>query len=540
MEVPGIYAQDTLNESEVIARFTEQSSDTASSPEQSEPALSPEHNSDLGITNERLDTLIQNAIAAAVSLATQPLNEQLASLQTQLAESQQHNQSLEQVFRVLNVSPNPAIATPTGRDGLQGLASDFATACESAPSAVWVNRNTGERFVQRDLSQARHLFFTQRDQLRLDMQKMAIDSGFLRGGQYASDAPTVRANIPPALLDYLSLVLRETHCARYVYWQFPFYQLELGKGPGDTIQVARFRWLTEPSSVSDRTLTPGTNLSGSSQNIAAAAVSIVLGERGLGSGVPATSLPVAVPEFLIATSMLNLENAVMSRLGHDYEVYEDLSIRTRYFATTRVVYNDRQSVTTSPLSIAAGDDGTLTENFLNNLYAYMSGAQIPPLDDGCYVLVVHDIALAQYKNSLAARSRYIDPINMAELTMLLQAATNKEMGRTSGYAGKMNGFHIFATNAHSMGVAGTEGVQLETLAVGVTLTRTSFAFGRAAVARAIGMEAEMRRDTNDDFGRLNRWTWVSHETTGDLDVDPAINAEQQLKVIEIHTLDVVV
>lgn len=538
METPGIYVQDAVNESEVIARFTEQSSDSASSPEQNDASSSPEQNLDLGMTSDRLDALIQNAIAAAVSSATERLNEQLTILQTKLAESQQHNRSLEQVFRVLNVPTTPAIATPTGRDGLQGLASDFSVACESAPSAVWVSRHTGERFVQRDLSQARHLFFTQRDQLRMDMQKMAIDSGLLRGGQYASDTPTVRADIPPALLDYLSLVLRETRRARYVYWQFPFYQLELGKGPGDTIQVARFRWLAEPSSVSDRTLTPGTNLSGTSQNIAAAAVSIVLGERGLGSGSPSTSLPVAVPEFLIATSMLNLENAVLSRLGHDYEVYEDISIRTRYFATTRVVYNDRQSVTTTPANVGAADDGTMTENFLNNLYAYMSGLQIPALDDGCYVLVLHDIALAQYKNSLSAKNQYLTPMNMAELTMLLQAATNKEMGRTSGYAGTLNGFHIFGTNAHSLGAAGTEGAQNETLGVGSTLTRTSLAFGRAAVARAIGMEAEMRRDNNDDFGRLNRWTWVSHETAGDLDIDPAINAEQQLTVIEIRTVDI--
>ena len=545
METSGVYAVDSIQESDVIARFNQQSSSDAAADNAEESSAQPEPQStaqppasdsaaapdEIRLTADQL----QQAIATAVQQAMTNHQQENDQLRQQLTESQQRADSLQQVFRVLNINTQ----TSTRSDRPSGLAADFASACESAPSEVWINKKTGERFVQRDLAVARSLFLHQRDQLRRDMETLARDNGLLRGARYASDAPTVRTDILPALLDYLSLTLRETHRARYVYWQFPYYELELGKGPGDTIQVARFRWLPEPTSVADRTLTPGTTLSANSQNITAAAVSIVLGERGLGSGTPATSLPVAVPEFWIATSLLNLENAVVTRLGHDYEVYEDISIRTRYFATTRVVYNDRGSVTTTPGNVGAGDDGTLTENFLNNLYAYMSGLQIPALDDGRYVIVLHDTALAQYKNSLAAKNQYIKEIDMRELTNILQAASNKEQGRAMGYAGTSNGFHIFSTNAHSLGAAGTEGAQNETLGVGSTLTRTSLAFGRAAVARALGMEAELRRDNNDDFGRLNRWIWKSHETAGDLDVDPVINAEQQLRVIEVHTTDVV-
>jgi hypothetical protein len=188
-------------------------------------------------------------------------------------------------------------------------------------------------------------------------------------------------------------VIRETHTARYVYWQFPFYELELGKGPRDTIQVLRQRWLPEPATVSARTLAPGTPLTSNRQPVTTSAVSITLGERGL--GLDGTSAPIAIPEFLSAYSMLNLENVSMSRLGHDYEAFEDLSIRSRYFATTRVVYNNRGSVPTSLAALTAGADGNTNENFLNNLYAYMSGLQIPCLDDGCCggVLQVDDTSV---------------------------------------------------------------------------------------------------------------------------------------------------
>lgn len=534
MEAGAIYAIDSILEHDVLQRAAANAANAADAADGSadvvdgEPDLTPD--STVSLTVDQLKAVISQAVGTALDAQ----KVQTADLQSQVATIAKERDGLQRVFKVLNVDTASVIR----RDRTQGLATDFLNACDRAPSITWVSARTGERFEQRDMSEARRLFTGQRQQLRADMEQYARDNGLLRGGVYASDAPTARTDIPGALLDYLSMYIRETHQGRYVYWQFPFYKLELGKGPGDTIQVPRFRWLTEPTSVADRTLTPGTNLSSSSQNITLSTLSIVLGERGLGSGSPSTSLPVAVPEFYIATSILDLENAVMDRLGHDYQVFEDISIRARYFATTRVVYNNAGSVTVTPASVGTGDDGTLTEQFLNNLYAYMSGLQIPAMDDGCYVLVLNDFALAQYKNSLSNKNQYLTPMNAEQLTMMMQAMTNREVGRTSGYAGTMSGFHIFATNAHSMQGTGTEGVQTETLGVGATLTRTSFAFGRAAVARAVGMEAQMRLDSVNDFGRLSRWTWVSHETTADMDVDPAIAAEQQLRVVEIHTTDI--
>lgn len=532
---------DAVTESEVIQQLnnkSKKSSDATQPTEENTQAESTEQTQQtpLTLTADQL----QAAIAVAIDNATAPLRQQVEQTQQQLNEAIAQRDSLQQVFNVIG-KPSVMVNTKLspGRDRVAGVAHDFMQACESAPAEIYVNKKTGKRYLQRDLTEARRVFHTERSQLRADMEKLARDHGFLQGyrGMTASDAVTLKTDIAPLLLDYLSMAMRETHTSRYVYWQFPWYELELGKGPGDTIQVARQRWLPEPTTVASRTLTPGVPTTTQRQNVTVGAVTIQLQERGL--GLDAASAPVAIPEFLTAYSMFNLERVVTSRLGHDYEASEDLFIRTRYFATTRVVYNDRQSVTTNPGAVGAGDDGTVTENFLNNLYAYMSGLQIPTYEDGCYAFPLHTTGLAQLKNSLSAKNQYLDQMNLEELTNILTVGSNREQGRVTGYAGSVGGFHLFNTNAHSMGTTGTEGVQTETLGSGSTLTRASVAFGPGAVARAIGMEAEIRTDNNDDFQRLDSFIWISHERTGDLDVDPALNPEQQLRVVEVHTTDVV-
>jgi hypothetical protein len=539
----GIVATEVITESEAIAQMKDKPQpgnavDTADVTTATDTAVEEPTEVEVRLTSEQLQTAIAVASQAAVDAALVDIKAQNETLRSQLLEAQQTRQSLEQVFNVLGHPTPAARAATTSSRTPQGLAADFVKACESAPSRTWTNKMTGEREVQRDMSQARYLFHNERQQLRHDIEELVKQNGFLQGGNVASDAPTLRPDILPMLLDYMSMVLRETHRARYVYWQLPFYNLEIGKGPGDTIQVPRFRWLPEPTLLTDRTLTPGNALSAASNPIQAFAVSLVLAERGMGSGVPVGNNPVAIPEFFTANSMLNLENAVMTRLGHDYEVWEDVAIRSLFFNTSRIVYNDRGSVSTNPATVGAGDDGTMNENFLNMLYAYMAGLQIPTLDDGSYVLVLHDTALAQLKNSMATRNRYLELTGIEDLTNILQAAANREMGKVSGYVGTICNFHIFGTNAHSMGAAGTAGVQNEILGTGPALTRTSIASGRSAVARGIGMEAEIRRDNADDFQRLNRFTWLSHEALSWLDVDPVINAEQQLRVIQVRTLDV--
>jgi hypothetical protein len=112
----------------------------------------------------------------------------------------------------------------------------------------------------------------------------------------------------------------------------------------------------------------------------------------------------------------------------------------------------------------------------------------------------------------------------------------------SGYIGTVGQFDCFQTNAFGVGVAGTEGVRNETIWTGSVLNRSSYAFGDMAVARAVGMEMQIFQSEITDSGRLQSYGWRSHETTGDLDVDPSNggSSNQQLRVIDVRTLDVAV
>jgi hypothetical protein len=492
-----------------------------------------------------VEQLVANAIAAYVQplQATQTrLEAELLAAQQSLAVERTEKTALEKIFSVLG-QPNPLqmpmvnTLISSKHDVVDGLAKDFIDILATAESKTFVDPRTGKRSVSRDMTEARRLFHSDRANLRLSMEKLAKANGFLRSF-VETLAPTVKANIAPALLDYLSMVMRETHSARYVFWQFPFYKTELGKGPGDVIQVSRLRWIAEAATVADRTLTPGTTLSTTRQNITIAAVPVTLLERGLGKSGGTTD-PVAIPEFTSAYSMVNLENAVNKVLGHDYQAWVDLSIRSRFDATTRVVYNNGGLVTTVPADVVAGRVGTLTEQFLNSLYAYMQGLLIPTDTMGNYFLVVPPIPMSNLKNSLISANRVVTLLSLAELTSLFTSITDMDVTTVSGYMGTFAGFNIFASNAFSTGAPGTEGVQAETIGVTAsTTTRSSYAFGVMTCARGIGMDAEIRTSNDDDFQRLDSFVWISHETTGDLDIDPAIVAEQQLRVIDVRTIDV--
>jgi hypothetical protein len=51
------------------------------------------------------------------------------------------------------------------------------------------------------------------------------------------------------------------------------------------------------------------------------------------------------------------------------------------------------------------------------------------------------------------------------------------------------------------------------------------------------MEPEMRRATEDNFQMVDDWIWTADRIVGDLDVDPAIDSEQQLRVVEVRVTD---
>ena len=81
-------------------------------------------------------------------------------------------------------------------------------------------------------------------------------------------------------------------------------------------------------------------------------------------------------------------------------------------------------------------------------------------------------------------------------------------------------------------------VPTETIGGAANTTRSSFAFGADTITETVGMPMLVAEDQNNDFGRLRRFIWKSHMGFGYLDVDPAIDAAQQLRVLELRTADV--
>lgn len=446
-----------------------------------------------------------------------------------------------------SAEPQKPVAMPmvnthleANRDSISGILRDYQDVIENSLSATWVSKITGFAVKQRYNGDSDRFLRDNRDLIRREMERHAKSHGLLRGNHgVITRAATQQADVPPLFLSYLSGVIRLTHTEQFVWHQFTKDELELGQGPGKTIEVSRDRYIPKPSSVSDRVLDPAIPLTASRQNLASNSVVITLEECGLGKSGVTGAEPIGIPQFLSAYSLRSLENIATNVLGHDYQRWVDFSIRTQYSATTRIVYNKRGNIALIPGGVGTGDDGTLTETFLNSLYGYMTGTlQIPVDGRNCLYLVLNPMALIALKNSFAARQRYMDRLSLEELTNLMSAVNNIEMPTISGYVGTFCNFHIFQSNAAGVGNAGSEGVQTETLGVGATLTRSSYAFGTNAVARAKGMDVEIVSGEVTDFKRTNSYIWYSHEKTAALDVDPAINSEQQLRVVVIRTVDI--
>ncbi|NDG31185.1 hypothetical protein EB118_14085 [bacterium] len=215
-----------------------------------------------------------------------------------------------------------------------------------------------------------------------------------------------------------------------------------------------------------------------------------------------------------------------------------LQIRSLWTGTTRVVYNDKNAVTTSISDVATtGDDGTLSRKFLASLYGYMKEQQIPPFAGNKYGLVVNSTALTQLKISYDTLWHAATPGELQALTEFLNPVliSPGETDKLTGYCGDFENFMIFETNAYGVGGSGAPGVQTESSKV----THTSFAFGADTIGRGIGTEMEVRFDDDTDFGRATRTIWRSEEGFVQMDVDGAGDSSavpQQLRVIKVNTL----
>lgn len=432
-------------------------------------------------------------------------------------------------------NPN-TLATDAKMDAATAL-REWDSACASAKKHYWTDRN-GDSHLAIDNSSIDRFVREHRDEMQRGAETLAKKVGLLQGR--GSDAPTVKADIPPAYLIYLSALIRLTHSPRFIYHQFCNLRLEVGKGMGDTMLIPRAAYGNTSNNIADWQLTPGTPLVASSQPVLMSSVQATLLEQGMGKN--ATMEPIAIPEFVSANSQMELDRIVQRNLGYNYNQYEEINSRSLWFGTTKTAYNNGGTVVQTPAAVSATAatakyrSGALSYQFLINLYAFLSGLQIPQYENGCYGLVLHENALAQLKSSLAERNTYFNSGDINDITNLFRTATMSDVDKISGYQGTIANFMIFATNNNSLGAAGTIGAQTETVGGVAQITRTSFAFGADSIARGVGMPATIRQQLDVDFGRLGRWSWISHEAWAQLDVD-AIFPGQQTRVFKINTTD---
>jgi hypothetical protein len=535
-------AIDAAKNKEVIATATVES----------EQVLLEQKDQIVTLSASQLESMLKTAIASVTDDVTKKvevkfetdfntLQAQLDKANADLADSQNQKAALANVFTVLGHShpisdKSSSLAVPaynklieSGSDRIVGRVKEWRDFVDSAASAT-VQNNVGEVYTQRDWRSADRYFIQERASLRGEVEQLCRANGLFKGLLTDKAASTVRTDILPTLLDFLSTFLRTTHSGKYIFWQLVLKDIKFGKATGDTVQVSRVRDITAPTSVTD-TLLAASGPGATRTNLAINSVSGVLQRRGLNE-------PVQIPQFFSMYSLLDLEMLVGQKLGKHHQADVDLRIRTRFLATSQVLFNNGGAVTATAGDVGTGDDGTLTESFLNAVYAYITGTFFVDTDEmGALWLAAPARALAPLKNSLANANRYMDQLSVEKLTALFTMATNSDMPTISGYVGTFCGFHIFQSTAYGNGIAGTEGVQNVTFGAGSTLTRTVLCGGFYAVARAVGMDAEIRRANEDNFQTQDAWTWISDEIVFDLDVDSAINAEQQTRVFELQVAD---
>lgn len=414
---------------------------------------------------------------------------------------------------------------------------DYFKLLDMAPTALVRSRRGTAK--QRDLRAADAYLWNNRQRIRDGIEAEMREKGFFQGSGsrivQSKDAITVASDIPSISYEYLSAMMRMTHYVDLIHWQFAKTDIEIGVRPGLTMGISRYDYLARPSAFSDRVLTPGTRINSANSALTEKIVPVTIQELGLGKD--SDNPPIGISTFIDAYSMMNLEDIVMRNLGRDYQYTKDLGLRTEWFRTDRVVYNDGGVVTTTATDVGSGDDGGMTDAFTVALNAYLYSLQIPSFDDaGNYGLSLNPTAAAQFMASKGAKERDMAlESGMDLVSRAVRQSTGFEGGEVSGYLGLYNGFHMFRQNVYGL-VGGTEGVNATTLGDTNSYNLlTSFAFGRDTICWGTAMPVEMRMDTDDDFQREMRAIWTSHEAAESLDVKTTAGTGEQLRVVEVRT-----
>lgn len=492
----------------------------------------------------------QEKDAAAKQEQITKLESQVAQANTAVADAiaaqEKADAKIQELFSIsggkagTGKAPNVNTLTTTRSDKAPGSAGELLDLYERAEK-FWITDKLGKQLLNVDQRNMEAWLILQKRQdgmvqLIRDMDSWGKANGLFNGGSRRVDAATVRGDIPSGFLTMLSAILRFTHRFSRILWQFANVRVEAGRRLGDTVQIPRFALQPEPTTRASRLLSgAGTfvPIGTTNQNLVQTSVDIQLKENG-------NPVPISVPQFLSAHSLLDLMPVVQNNLWYDYVVTEDVAMYELLDLTSRIVFNDRGNVTTTAADVGNGDDGTFTRTFAANLYAYMRALAIPTWANGCYVTALNTFAATSLKLSLEDLAQPPTPQDVADITNMLNMALAGEMDRVTGYLGTYENMMVFETNSYGCGAAGTRGVRNVTLGgtVGSVPTRTSWAFGSNIIGKAESMPFEIRQNEVTNYGRLDEFTWLSHEEWGTLDLDPVGtgNTSQQLRAIEIQTV----
>jgi len=573
-DIESVPSQESENvaENPVVASIPSFGSDNVSDNNQS---ASPPRPGEIAISQEELKAIIQ----AAVLQESRQYQQKLDSVQQQIVQlEQEKDQIASEKEAVREQFESQLKAEKDKATTIQRLLHDFdydvpIVSSDRTPyiapqkvfspkeikrefDSIWTNTEKtrvvsaqlGKAFLQYD-SRAMRQFIRQYGVRSRDnyaplydaMETEAKKEGLLQGRiAYNSDAVTDFTSLSPILKTYLSEMMRLEHSPRYVLWQIPNRTIAQGIPPRQTVAIPRIKDLASGVTASDWELDPTTPLTAVYQGLEGSEELAIMKELGLGAGVAR----VHIPEFVMATSLIDLIKVLQQKLGKNYDEFVEISILEKLLTTTAVRYNDNGVPTAAIADLAEGDGGQLTTRFLNNLYADMASEKIPPFPDGRYMLFTHPRGIAQLNSDLQSGKQYLNLNQTQEVVNMLYAKTNNEdiQGNVTGYVGEFGNFHIFAGNYYSTGAPATPGVQTETIDGEAQVTRSSFAIGADTLGWATAMPAQIRQDKNDDSGRAGIFTWISHETGAvPLDVDPDADSpdtdNQDLRVFEIRTTD---
>lgn len=438
-------------------------------------------------------------------------------------------------------SPHRTGSRSIGRYHNHDLLSEYKRIIEKDCVATTAYAPSGMIVDQRDYRQADLFYQQHKESLLFAVQDEMKDAGFLRGGvsSRGRDA-TSPADLPHAFLDVVSSAGRMTHLSSAIYWQFVRRITDTSINCEQTGRFPRYEYGASSDNISDYLLGSAVgSLQTTADSIRSNTVSIEVQEYGIGR--PGTSLkPVAVHEIITANNALDAFEAVNRNLVRSYNLFEDLAIRSLLHSTTRVLYNSNNTVVTDVGDVAGG--GQITQKYLTSLHAYMSDNDIPSFSDGSYTLIMPPLSISALKQDVIDRTRVTEAPNFEALTELLnEYHGNANLGRISGYIGKIGGFNVFQAGTHGKGNAPGEGVQAETLNGTAVTTRSCYAFGVDPVGVIDAMPFTVRQKSDTSYGRETDFIWLSHQGFGALDIDPLRpngSSSEQLRVVEIRSADI--